>query len=169
MKRVLVLTCLISANAQAVCLGTDPVSAARSAFESHYAFYNQASVEAGVVTGSLAGLLVLEASCSGQGELCAIEADPWTSAQDGEAENPAFAISRGHVVAVTYTFRNGPHFAEPKTAYLHMGLIGSECWAIEDLIDPQGHSLRAQLQEFHAAWSGPNHSLKADGADAPPP
>lgn len=93
----------------AICVSDDPTSVAKIFFTQHAKFYFESPEKVrGLVTPRFFAALEREHKCT-RGEICAIEAVPWTDAQDGDIEKPiAFQIasrtSESAAVKMSYTF-----------------------------------------------------------------
>src|SRR5262249_11619417 len=88
-----------------------------------------------------------------EGDECALAADPWTGAQDGEIEgSPQFSLKGNSgpkaTVSMGFTFRLGPGKAETrKTQVVLVSHHG--CYAIADIVSNSGESsLLKQLESF---------------------
>jgi hypothetical protein len=93
-----------------------------------------------------------EYKCS-RGELCAIEADPWTDAQDGSIGKPiAFAtISNSGIeasVSMTYPFVLGPKHSQKHATLILQRESAAGCWLMSDLKGPRGESLVRAIEEW---------------------
>lgn len=148
MRALILLLCLLNPalSAAANCLGSDPLAVARQLFEQHYDFYYAATPDqlSWLASDELAALLHKESVCTGQAQVCAIGADPWLAAQDGEAGAASFTLAGAGKVAVDYAWGS-----ERQTAYLHLQQAPSGCWRLSDLVGPDGGSLRLRLQDFY--------------------
>lgn len=137
-------------SARAACLGDTPVAAASAFYRHHYRFWNDPlpTLEQ-TTTARLLRLLKRDRACAGEGEVCAINADPWLDAQDGEARDPEFVAQGRDVVQVRYRFElGGGQPSQPQVARVRLAREGG-CWRVDDLIGPNGDSLSAALARFH--------------------
>lgn len=143
-------------NARAACLGDTPVAAASAFYRHHYTFWNDPlpTLES-IVSARLLRLLKRDRACGGDGgEICAIDADPWLDAQDGEARGARFVAQDKHVVQVRYRFELGGGAApQPQVARLRFAREGG-CWRVDDLVGPSGGSLREALARYHDGAGG---------------
>ena len=155
-------TLLISLSVVAVqavevvpCLGIEPVAAAESFYKEHKEFTQQEpkTVQNFMTTGFF-DALSFEYRCRiGEG-MCAIDADPWTAAQDGEIEKPiAFHLLSGNnqtaTVGMHYTFAIDQARKEKRTAKIHLERNNPKgCWVVADLVSPDGSSIRQMIEEF---------------------
>lgn len=140
-------------DTRAACLGDTPVATAGAFYRDHYTFWNDPlpSLER-IVSARLLRLLKQDRACGGDGgEVCAIGADPWLDAQDGEALDPRFVAEGKNVVQVRYRFAlGGEQPSRAQVARLRLAREGG-CWRVDDLIGPNGGSLRDALARFHDA------------------
>jgi len=136
------------AAAEAACSGATPAAVAQSFYRSHYLFWDEAPERLrDAVAAPLLSLLRREHACREGGELCAVGADPWLGAQDGEAANPRFEPEGADRVRVAYRFDLGDEQSERSAQLLFVHERG--CWRVADLISPGGGSLRRSLSEFY--------------------
>ncbi|NUO78104.1 MAG: hypothetical protein HOQ32_19110 [Lysobacter sp.] len=147
------LLCASTLPASAACLGATPLQAAHAWFERHYTFWNDppAVLQANFAPPLLA-LLLREQTCSEQG-VCAIGADPWLDAQDGEARDPQFQVETAGEGASTVRLRYRfvlDDGAPAPTQEVRLRFSGeARCWRASDLIGPDGRSLVQSLREYH--------------------
>lgn len=142
---------LQAGQVQAACLGSGTLQTARTFYEHHYSFFSapQPGTREAVTPGLLK-LLEKEWACAAKGQLCAMEADPWLDAQDGDARDVRFAAMRdGRTVAVHYSFVLSAETRQPQTAQLRLARGGDGCWRVADLIGPEGRSLRQALANYY--------------------
>lgn len=156
-KRFLATSLTLSAitGAQAGCLSTDPLVMAKSFFAGHanFAFDDPAKIRE-LLSPRLFAALAREHKCA-KGDLCAMEADPWTDAQDGEILQPATfktATNTGTQaeVKVSYYFALSASQKRLQSAvlkYRHSAISG--CWELDDLLSPNGQSLVGHLEKWH--------------------
>ncbi|RDZ28645.1 hypothetical protein [Lysobacter silvisoli] len=144
----LLLCCAMPA--QAACLGATPLAAARAWFERHYEFFNDDPAPTrDLYTAELYRLLQREYDCTAQGELCALGADPWLDAQDGEARDPQYTAIGERAVRVSYRFLLAPSEpAQMRSATLQFS-GASGCWRADDLVGPAGLSFKRTLQDAY--------------------
>lgn len=126
----------------AACAVTDPVVAARSLYSNHRDFHVADHGDTTPIAASLLKLLERDWVCQEPGEQCAISADPWTNAQDGDVlKSPHFERLAGTdplkaVVEMTYPFGWQETAAEATTQTTQIVLSRSKedaCWLLEDL------------------------------------
>lgn len=148
-----VLLCASMLPASAACLDATPLQAAHAWFERHYTFWNDSpAVLRERFAPPLLPLLLREQACGEQG-VCAIGADPWLDAQDGEARDPKFqveATGEGEsTVRLRYRFVLDEGVPSPMQD-VRMRFSGRDgCWRASDLIGPDGRSLVQSLREYH--------------------
>lgn len=144
-------TVMLAGSAHAACLATGTLQTARVFHERHYGFY--AARQAGIrqaVTPGLLKLLEKEWACVAAKQVCAVDADPWLAAQDGDARDASFVVARdGRTVAVHYTLVLDAETRRPQTAQLRLARGGDGCWGVADLIGPEGRSLRQTLVDYY--------------------
>lgn len=139
----------LAMTADAPCL-TDPLAAAKRLYADHALFYAVAEQAAAApFSAPLRELIDAEHRCLADGELCAIDADPWTAAQDGTVLEPRFERIATEVVVMRFVLDLDPDRA--RQTHLHFAADAHNCQLLTDLIDPDGGSLRARLEPFHAA------------------
>jgi len=163
LKATIVFTCLaLSAfhGACAACATDDPAAVAKSFYTKHARFSseNPAKIKA-VITSRLFSALDREYKCA-QGEICAIEADPWTDAQDGSIGKPvtfATASNSGVEASVTMTYPfvldKTIHRQQQATLFLQRKSSG-DCWLVNDLAGPRGESLLESIEKWHKEFGG---------------
>jgi len=111
-----------------------------------------------LLSDGLLALLQKDAACADENGMCAIEADPWTAAQDGDHAEPLhyrrLALEKdadGNEVAASvelcYRFTLG-ETAEQRCAVLNLTRGPRTAWKVDDLVSPDGQSLRATLQAY---------------------
>ncbi len=155
----LCLSACLAAPVFAACLDGSAEEAARTFYQRHYRFYSSDPARLkGLVTPPFLRALEKEYRCA-QGEVCALGADPWTGAQDGAIRGmPVFeAALRGEgaaTVALRYDFALSPKRHRPQTVRLVLRRDG-ECWRVEDLVTPEGASLRDTLEKWHKEYGQP--------------
>src|SRR5438105_9221195 len=155
--------CLAPVMSFAACLGKDPVDAAKSLFRDHRNFANETPARLkGLASSELHNALTYEYNCK-NGQICAIDFDLWTSAQDGDIVGPiSFDLvsdtDRHAVVAMRYKFTM-PSFKRPQTAKLIFERGTSQaCWVLADLITPNGKSTLSLIQKYRTEF-GKNSDL----------
>lgn len=147
------LLCASTLPASAACLGATPLQAAHAWFERHYIFWNDPpAVLRDNFAPPLLALLLSEQACSEQG-VCAIGADPWLDAQDGEARDPQFQVEAAgegvSTVRLRYRFVLDDGAPAP-TQEVRLRFSGkARCWRASDLVGPDGRSLVQSLREYH--------------------
>lgn len=141
--------------AHADCSADDPVATARRFYSAHRNFYAEATSRIGqLASPRLLAALDKELKCR-RGEICAIEADPWTDAQDGDMAQPvnfALASKSGLLarVRMTYTFVLSRSQRRQQAVTLVLQRDSSSgCWLIDDLVGPKGKSFVSTLESWH--------------------
>lgn len=133
----------------------DPARVAKTFYTQHHDFYVEVPETVGAfVTPRLLAALRLEHACP-QGELCAIEAVPWTDAQDGDIAEPITfkaveQTATQAVVDMRYTFVLND--SDRRQQQVHLVFERSEpggCWLLSDLLGPAGNSLVAHIEHWH--------------------
>ena len=162
LTRVIALACFMAPStfhgAYAACASDDPAAVAKSFHDKHAEFSseNPAKIKT-IITPRLFDALDREYKCA-QGDVCAIEADPWTDAQDGEMGKPVeFATVSNSgteaAVSMTYPFMLGKAHREQKQAtILLQRKSATECWVISDLKGPRGESLLENVEAWHKKY-----------------
>lgn len=146
---------LSAGSSLAACPADDPVASAKGFYSAHRSFYmEEPSKIKNLASPRLLAVLEKEFKCS-NGEICAIEADPWMDAQDGGIGTPiAFSlVSNSGLLAkvqMTYTFVQ----SKTQRRKQHVTLLlqrnsPSDCWLIGDLVGPRGSSLVTTLEKWH--------------------
>ncbi|MEO7128867.1 MAG: hypothetical protein ABI040_08420 [Rhodoferax sp.] len=160
--RTLLLAMLSLAFAHAAvagpCLGKTALKAAENFYQGHkgFAFADPATMH-GLLTPRFDAALVYEHRCE-SGDVCAIDFDPWTGAQDGEIRQPIqFALVSGDddhaVVRMRYTFALDRTRRRSQSATVKLDRMASgRCWQVADLISPGGISVLHTIEEFRARY-----------------
>jgi len=147
---------LVSATAeQAGCLSGDPLVMEKSFFAGHanFAFEDPAKIRE-LLSPRFFAALAREHRCA-KGDLCAIESDPWTDAQDGEILQPASFKTTTNTgtqaeVKMSYYFALSASQKRQQSVvlkYRHSAISG--CWELADLISPSGQSFVGHLEKWH--------------------
>jgi hypothetical protein len=154
--------CLVASSAlhdaSAACAADDPVAVAKAFYLKHPGFSSEdpAKIKT-IVTPRFFEALDREYKCA-QGQICAIEADPWTGAQDGEIGKPVefAAISNSGTeasVSMSYLFVLDKTHREHKRANLLLQRKSStDCWLIADLVGPRGESLVQNIEKWYKEY-----------------
>jgi len=155
------LACLIALwtirAASAACAIDDPAAVAKSFYFKHANFSSEdpAKIKT-IVTPRLFNALDREYKCA-QGQICALEADPWMDAQDGRIGKPVeFATTSNSgdeaTVSMTYPFiLDKTHRQQRVTLHLQRE-SPTECWLLSDLVGPRGESLVHTLEEWYKEY-----------------
>ena len=160
--RLLVVAILAWATqAGAACVAGDPVATARWIFANDRGFALQQtgrdlSKRANYLSASLYGLLRADWKCQDvEKGACALDADPWINAQDGEQLSPinfVLSSSVGSKATVRMNYRFGwsdtsnppPVPAETRMEFSRDAKTG--CWQLDDLVGREGVSLKRVLK-----------------------
>jgi hypothetical protein len=145
-------------GAYAACASDDPVAVAKSFHDKHvqFASENPAKIKT-IVTPRFFDALDREFKCA-QGEICAIETDPWTDAQDGEVGKPIEFASVSNsgteaAVSMTYPFTlNKGHHEQKHATILLQRKSPTECWLISDVKGPLDQSLVEDVEAWHKQY-----------------
>jgi hypothetical protein len=155
---VTALSCLIALSpfhrAHAACAVDDPAAVAKSFYSGHAEFSSEdpAKIRA-IITPRLFDALDKEYKCA-QGQICALEADPWTDAQDGQIGKPvAFATASNSgvkaSVSMSYTFiLDKKHRKQRRVTLLLQRKSLADCWLVDDLVGPRGDSLVQAIEKW---------------------
>lgn len=141
---------MLAGQAQAICLGASAQDSARIFFERYYGFSSasQPGIRE-IVTPAFLQLLEKEWACVAKAQVCAIDADPWLDAQDGEARDAwFFSEPDGLTIAVRYSFVLDTE-TQPRAARIRLARADHGCWRVSDLVGPEGRSLRRTLERYH--------------------
>ncbi|MCF5709875.1 DUF3828 domain-containing protein [Pseudomonas syringae] len=151
------IACLLSSTAQAACPAATPADTAKWIYEKHQDFYINGKGSADYLSKPMLSLLKRDWTCQGPGsDQCAITANPWTDAQDGDVQKPidwkqVSSEDKQAVVEMTYLlgYRDAPQQA-PATQTSRLRLVKNPngCWALDDLQGPQEVALTQTLQDF---------------------
>ncbi|MEO6972754.1 MAG: hypothetical protein ABI135_04935 [Rhodoferax sp.] len=155
---VMLAVCCAQAGATEPCLGTTPLKAAENFYKGHkdFAFADPATMR-GLLTPRFDAAVAYEHRCDA-GDVCAIDFDPWTGAQDGDVRQPIrFALVSGGddhaVVSLRYTFAldRTRRQSRSATVKLERGASG-RCWRVADVMSPDGISALHTIEEFQARY-----------------
>jgi len=141
--------------AHANCVTDDPTELAKAFYAKHVDFHfeNPAKIES-IVTPRLLSALTREYKCA-KGNICAIEAVPWTDAQDGDVGKPiAFQTTENSEVQasvkMSYTFVLSKTQKRQQSVLLKFQRSSTnECWLLSDMISPRGVSLVTHIEKWH--------------------
>jgi len=144
-------------SASAACTSNDPAAVAKSFYSKHAAFSSEdpAKIKQ-IITRRLFDALAREHTCA-RDQICAIDADPWTDAQDGKIGKPvefATASNSATEAAVSMTY---PFILEKTPRQQHATLLlqresATACWLVSDLVGPRGESLVRTLEEWYKKY-----------------
>lgn len=157
----IVLACLIALSAfhsaYAACAIDDPAAVAKSFYSKHANFSSEdpAKIKT-IVTPRFFDALDREFKCA-QGQICALEADPWMDAQDGDIGKPVeFATASNSgveaTVSMTYPFVLGKTHSQKRVTLLLQRESPTNCWLLSDLVGPRGESLVRAIEEWYKEY-----------------
>jgi hypothetical protein len=146
--------------AHAGCETTAPEAVAKAFYSKHANFHFEDPIKIrSLITPRLFAALSKEYKCS-KGEICAIEAVPWTNAQDGDVGNPVElqaikSTATQSTVRMTYPYI----LSKTQQRQQHATLIlerksPSECWLFADLLPPRGESLVESIEKWFKEFGG---------------
>lgn len=147
--------------AYAVCATDDPVAVAKAFYFKHADFCLQNPVKIrSLITPRLFAALDREYKCASQGQVCALETNVWTDAQDGEIGKPVEFVRAsisgvGASVTMTYPFI----LDKTRSRKQHLTMLlqrksPTDCWLISDLVGPRGESLVGFMEKWHKEFGG---------------
>lgn len=157
----LLLLALLGNPVYAACDDGVAIKHAKAFWEHHRNFYytDPAKIKE-LLTPDFFSVLSREAECNADGEVCAIDADPWTNAQDGDVVEPVTfraTSSSDSTVAVTMRYRLAMTDTrqEPQEVTLQLQKSGDQrCFLLDDFIPPGEGSLKKQLQQWQLQNDG---------------
>jgi len=149
------LLALLGGPVHAACDKGVALRLAKSFWSEHKDFYyaDPAPLKT-LLTPDFFAVLSSEAECNADGEVCAIDADPWINAQDGEVSEPvSFTLAKeqeqGVTVRMHYLFALSDAQKEPQTVSLHFQKSGdNRCYLMDDFIPPGDGSLKQRLRQW---------------------
>ena len=156
----MVLACsmaLSAHSASAACAMDDPAAVAKSFYSEHVNFFSEDPARIRkIVTPRLFDALDREYKCA-QGQICALEADPWTDAQDGRIGKPVEFVTAGNSgvearVSMTYPFILGKTHRQQHVTLVLERESPAACWLLSDLVGPRGESLVRAIEEWHKQY-----------------
>lgn len=142
----------------AACATDDPVAVAKSFYAKHPEFASEdpAKIKT-IVTPRFFAALDREHKCTQDG-ICAIEADPWTDAQDGHIAKPVEFETIGNsdvetVVAMSFPFiLDKSHHEQMRAKIVLQRKSKTECWLVGDIVGPHGDSLLQMIEAWHKKY-----------------
>ncbi|GGY85645.1 hypothetical protein GCM10011613_33140 [Cellvibrio zantedeschiae] len=155
----LLILAFFQSIAYAGCENSSVEKFARDFFTFHRDFYySEPSKVKNLLSPEFYNILENEYKCKSKGELCAIETDPWVSAQDGEIVEPISFIITSQAalsasVKVNYLFVLSKRQKENRAVTLQLlKLNNSSCWLLADLITPKEGSLKKYVQAWQSEY-----------------
>lgn len=151
-----ILMSSVAAASTAPCVAPDPLATARYIHDERRLFYADEGASADFISPPLYKLLKRDWQCQSPGDICAIEADPWVNAQDGDVLGPieyrelSNADGRA-VVRMDYRFgfaENGADAQSQSTSLVLVQDATDHCWRIDDLRVNDDPSLKQILEAF---------------------
>lgn len=147
----------LSGTALAACPANTPVDTARWIYTQHADFYVKGKGGPQYLSATLFEWLKKDWACQASGDQCALSANPWTDAQDGDIQEPitwqqVSSVDKQVVVEMNYLlgYRNAPAQpgVEQTTRLLLTRNPGTQCWVLDNLQGPGDLPLLEALQEF---------------------
>lgn len=156
---VLVVLALVAPAAPGACVSQDPTVVARWLYEKAPGFSHNPASGGDHLAIALRKLIERDQKLCPKGDVCAIDWDPWTDAQDGEIVGPvAFSVAERTtttaVVRMQYRFLNSsnPLDATDEVNTLRFELQKKTgCWGLIDLESRRGPS--ESLKRTFERWS----------------
>lgn len=147
---MLIATLALAASA-ATCIAPTPTALADSLYGDAYFFYVEAEQARPYVSDALHAALERDSACQTDG-ICAISADPWLDAQEGDIVGKPVAreLSRSDTAAeveLCFDVSFGDT-AERQCPKLSLLLDANGCWVADDLVAASGTSLRRVFAEY---------------------
>ncbi|WP_386070923.1 hypothetical protein ACFJIW_09795 [Tahibacter sp. UC22_41] len=143
----------IMRSAAAACPSDDPAAVSKLFYAQHAEFSSEDPAQIKeVVTRRLFDALDREHKCA-QGQICALEADPWMDAQDGKIGKPVeFATVSNSgteaAVSMTYPFVLDRTPRQQRVTLLLQRDSSKGCWLLNDLVGPHGDSLVGTIEKW---------------------
>ncbi len=113
-------------------------------------FYRRPQKLDGLLTPPFAHAVEAGLGCTKRKGVCSLDYDPWTDAQDGAIEGaPRFTLVSGGSLATVLEVRMDYRLTlgGARSVKIELQRRGNGCWAVSDLISPDGDSLFARLSE----------------------
>ncbi len=133
---------LILPVAAFACVAKDPVATARWIYEhaNDFDVYKKGSPQ--YISPELFSLLERDWKCQEPGDVCEIESDPWTGAQDGYVLNPIkyrMAAQEQHsaTVEMSFTLALDEHAKKGESKTVQIKLVhptDDGCWLLDDIV-----------------------------------
>lgn len=147
----------LSGTALAACPANTPVDTARWIYTQHADFYVKGKGGPQYLSATLFEWLKKDWACQASGDQCAVSANPWTDAQDGDIQEPVTwkqvsSVDKQVVVEMNYLlgYKNAPAQpgVEQTTRLLLTRNPTTQCWVLDNLQGPGDLPLLEALQEF---------------------
>ena len=158
MHRSLLFALVVALSPAArACPAADPLETARVLHSRHYDIGRDDQGLGEILSPALWQMLVKNWKCEDDGGgLCAIEADPWTDAQDGGMLTPPtfrLVASTATTAKAEAAYRFGwkelaDKATDEKSFVLMVKDAKSGCWRVDDLIGARGNSLAKTLRDY---------------------
>jgi hypothetical protein len=155
MLRYFAILIILTSASLTAKVTSDPVVAAKAFYSNHPDFhYTDPSGIRDLITPRFFKALKSESAVP-KGELGAIDADPWTDAQDGDIHPPiTFTCvsnsGKAAKVEMRYIFFLDKNHSWPQTVILKLEKDpNSTKWLISDLTTPHGGSLVDLIEKYH--------------------
>ncbi|QNH17693.1 hypothetical protein HEP74_02848 [Xanthomonas sp. SS] len=130
-----------------------PLQVAQRLYQARDFYWRPQNLD-GLLTPSFAHAIKGELACAEREGICRLDYDPWTNAQDGDIQGaPRFTLVSGGSLAtvlevrVDYRLAHGGSATKPGSVKIELQRRGNGCWAVSDLISPDGDSLFARLSD----------------------
>lgn len=156
--RALILAVFVSWTIPAFtapCVATTPASTAEWLYRHDAELLPPKEVVKAALSKDLLGLLKKESECVKRTqEVCAIDANLWTNTQDGNVWGPvrfeeSSRLPTSATVLMKYKFALYEDGRDAKAWITTVSLARSNskaCWTVDDIIGPEGRSLKAALR-----------------------
>ena len=148
---MLIATLALAAASATTCIADTPTALADSLYTDAYFFYVEAAQARPYVTDALHAALERDAACQVDG-ICAISADPWLDAQEGDILSKPVARERTRSetaaeVEVCFDVSFGDT-TERQCPTLGVVVDAHGCWVVDDLVAASGTSLRRTFADY---------------------
>lgn len=155
---VCALACSFAADAMSECLGPSPEATASVFFKKHRNFAQKSPLRLQAILSSIFyEALLFEYKCRA-GEICAIDYDVWTAAQDGSIKAPVTFVTKtqdrsSSTVEMQYRFVLDKSRSKNQAAQIQLTRTGEDaCWLVADVISPGGQSVLRTIGEYRLKY-----------------